>query len=518
MVKIVAGITAVAGILVLLQGTRFFILNVPDDGYYYLVVARNLAKGMGSTFDGVSLTNGYHPLLAFLLAGIFHVIPEIPLGDLRVAIALGILFHLLTGWILVLAMRRIGAAEHAELAGILYWLNPYAFLRSFGNMEPPLYALCLTMLLYLLLRFTADFKRPGGKILVPVLLGLVAGLTLLARTDAIFLVPLVGLYVLFTRPAGTRPALMRSLLFGTAVTLVVFPWVLYSWKHFDTVWQYSGMMKSFERWGTVNAMSVGAAVLETGNHFWIWIRKSLMTAPLMKYVFLVFLFGGIGFLGRKRRSGSRFGFRDLKTWFRSIPTAVWIYVLFIVIVGTYYSVSYRLIRGWYLVPSSILMSLISVHALRHYPVARTLWRSAAARRIVVGLLLAESILYPAVKLGRGIQREQADTFRMVEWASAHLDSGTRIGCFNAGIPAYFLDNPVVNLDGLMNNEMLGVFREKNLGPYLERRRIKYILDHEGMGPVIRNLAGEAWATAHLREHHSLPGPEKNRRLVIWEIY
>ena len=33
-----------------------------DDAYYYFKVAQNISEGHGSTFDGINLTNGYHPL------------------------------------------------------------------------------------------------------------------------------------------------------------------------------------------------------------------------------------------------------------------------------------------------------------------------------------------------------------------------------------------------------------------------------------------------------------------------
>jgi hypothetical protein len=45
-----------------------------DDSYFYLQIASNIVKGEGSTFHGITPTNGYHPLwmpfcvLAFLLA------------------------------------------------------------------------------------------------------------------------------------------------------------------------------------------------------------------------------------------------------------------------------------------------------------------------------------------------------------------------------------------------------------------------------------------------------------------
>lgn len=33
-----------------------------DDAFYYAQIARNIALGLGSTFDGIHETNGYHPL------------------------------------------------------------------------------------------------------------------------------------------------------------------------------------------------------------------------------------------------------------------------------------------------------------------------------------------------------------------------------------------------------------------------------------------------------------------------
>jgi hypothetical protein len=41
-------------------------LFLPDDTYYSLAIARNLAHGHGPTADGFILTNGFQPLVTFL--------------------------------------------------------------------------------------------------------------------------------------------------------------------------------------------------------------------------------------------------------------------------------------------------------------------------------------------------------------------------------------------------------------------------------------------------------------------
>src|SRR5262249_54593302 len=42
-----------------------------DDAFYYFGIARNVAHGHGSTFDGIDPTNGYHPLWMLLSVPIY---------------------------------------------------------------------------------------------------------------------------------------------------------------------------------------------------------------------------------------------------------------------------------------------------------------------------------------------------------------------------------------------------------------------------------------------------------------
>ena len=60
----------------LLSGLDFLELLhlIPDDAYYYSQIARNMAAGQFSTFDGgITLTNGYHPAWLFLITPLYWV-------------------------------------------------------------------------------------------------------------------------------------------------------------------------------------------------------------------------------------------------------------------------------------------------------------------------------------------------------------------------------------------------------------------------------------------------------------
>ena len=49
---------------------------IVDDAFYYFKTASNIAKGLGPTFDGEHLTNGYHPLWMGLSVLIYNFIPN----------------------------------------------------------------------------------------------------------------------------------------------------------------------------------------------------------------------------------------------------------------------------------------------------------------------------------------------------------------------------------------------------------------------------------------------------------
>ena len=64
----------------------------PDDGYYYLALARNFIRFGEWTFDGgVSLTSGFHLMQAYLLVGIYNLFHPNPEDFVRLGLGLSAL-------------------------------------------------------------------------------------------------------------------------------------------------------------------------------------------------------------------------------------------------------------------------------------------------------------------------------------------------------------------------------------------------------------------------------------------
>ena len=93
---------------------------IRDDAYYYYKIAQNISEGHGSTFDGINLTNGYHPLWMLICIPIFSLARFDPILPLRVLILVTGIFHVAT----TLILYRLVSKAISPVAGMLaaiYW-------------------------------------------------------------------------------------------------------------------------------------------------------------------------------------------------------------------------------------------------------------------------------------------------------------------------------------------------------------------------------------------------------------
>jgi len=90
-----------------------------DDAFYYLRIAHNVAAGRGSTFDGVAVTNGYHPLwelVCIALAPLFRAASEV---QIAVIVALQAGLNAFAAWMLYAALRRLHELAAAVAVALL---------------------------------------------------------------------------------------------------------------------------------------------------------------------------------------------------------------------------------------------------------------------------------------------------------------------------------------------------------------------------------------------------------------
>lgn len=191
--SLILGVYAVYMVFTTAIGTmsvlrRFF----PDDGFFYMVIARNVALGYGSTFDRVDPTNGYQPLWLVVLAVAYRLIgPLSPDAGQRLTLLLGVAGVLAGGVLFLRILQRVSCPPRFQPLAVAVYLGASAF-HSFG-MEAHL---GIALALWLILSVWDDWPAPERASLPlsrAAILGIAGALVVLCRLDnALFVGAVLG--------------------------------------------------------------------------------------------------------------------------------------------------------------------------------------------------------------------------------------------------------------------------------------------------------------------------------------
>jgi hypothetical protein len=210
---------------------RFF----ADDSYFYFQVAWNFARGMGSTFNNLMPTNGYHPLWMLVCAAVFKVVPSRPQAIHAIGAVIALL-NVLMLW----TVRRVLARVAEDLWPVAFVLIlPFCFVSQLGT-EGALSGFFLAQLMLLAYLMSESPSTKGA-----VLFSLMGTLAVLSRLDNIFIVSFVwvGVWIALGETGKRR---FRRLLLATLPIYGVM-WGAYigsNWIYFHTIEPISGLLKS----------------------------------------------------------------------------------------------------------------------------------------------------------------------------------------------------------------------------------------------------------------------------------
>ena len=171
-----------------------------DDAFYYFKVAQNISEGTGITFDTLAPTNGFHPLWMLVCVPVFALARFDLYLPLRVLIIVLAALNAGSGYFLY----RLFADQKARWAGwvaAIFWM----FLPSIHSIttklgvESGLNAFALIFFIYRisLLISIPNIKKSRPKDLLGV--SLAALLVLFTRLDNIFILVMVGVWLMFRK-------------------------------------------------------------------------------------------------------------------------------------------------------------------------------------------------------------------------------------------------------------------------------------------------------------------------------
>ncbi len=171
---------------------------VRDDAYYYFKVAQNVSEGRGSTFDGINLTNGYHPLWMLVCVPIFALARFDLILPLRLLTLVMAALSAVSG-ILLFRLLKKTAGEPLAMLAAAFWtldLGLHDIITQQG-METGLLALAI---IFLLRQMQLLDEKPDPLSSSDFIkLAITALVMLFSRLDSIYLLLLAGVWMIFRR-------------------------------------------------------------------------------------------------------------------------------------------------------------------------------------------------------------------------------------------------------------------------------------------------------------------------------
>lgn len=447
---------------------------VGEDGYYLLLAAWNLAAGQGLTGNFGEPITGIQPLVTLVYAGLAWVIQAfggdkfdlaravILAGAVNLVVFAGLVARLTVDLLDETADRALAATVAFTLAATSFYL-----FRTFTyGLETGLYLALIAAAVWLGLRVhRAGRAGPAAS----AALGLVIGLGGLARIDFGLVVAVAYLVLLATRRVGFASAVIT----GVVALAVVAPWFLWVKAVSGSFMPSSGPAQaSLVDLGSAfgRARTMGIAVAQNLTPWSFGATGAAAIAAAFAAAVALWLVAGRPKPARwiaAPGAGVHLGAWTLA--FAVLPVVYWAFF--------WAAHFYPRYTAPLAIPAIVAIGLIAART----PAGR---RVPFAAGLLAVLVVANGIFawrtHHAGRVGDG----HAVT---AGYVATKLPREARVGAFQSGVTGFYSEN-VINLDGKVNVEALEAMRTKTVEAYLDRARIDYVVDWEG---VVLGLTGEA---------------------------
>ena len=421
------------------HGSPAYLGLLEDDYFYYATVADNVVRAGHLSYDGVTPTNGFHPLwqLALTLLRFFcgRFGPAYYVGLTVIAVAAMIAtYELSVRFGRILGLRR----GVAEVLGAVFSLGT-ARLMTMG-MEA---VLGVPLLLWLLVAAASPAPLTAKR---AARLGLIASLAILARLDvAIAVGLLLAAYLVFVRPPMTTAVRLLAA-FGAGGVLL--PLYLAA-----NLWMF----------GTAFPVSALAKQLHTGLGFNLWYARTAALGTVYGPIVGVLLpLGAIAFALLWRRSR------------QCAPASMVgaIAVAFAFILWGINALSGWIFFGWYafpVVPAGLAAGAF-VWQQWGWLIAGRKVAAAALAILMLGLPTATAIRY---FIQHGPEWSVSDNALLAAGYDLAPRMRDRPGVYAmgaiAGVVAYAMDHPMVQVEGIM----------------ADRRMVEHVRNQDALEDVLR---------------------------------
>ncbi len=454
-----------------LEGFTFLWSKGPliDDSYIIFKISQDLADWVSGVIFSPRLTSGFQPLITLLYCPFFLLCWNAKELPIHLALSLNAFLGFFAHILLYCLLRRVASRSIATFLVSVWIWSPYVMNQTINGMETPL----ALLLLFSVLKYYWTIKqKPLTTCRSWCVLGLLLGIGFWTRVDlgmagVAIVIDQAWLAINDNRQSRFFRA-RNALLCALTALIVASPWLAFLIIKTGNIIPISGK--------GVHQITSLTFDYRNPNHpgfasmmFVRFIREFFLYQPLInlfKHVTWQFLISGLGLIGliiTLRDRKLRILFRPL--WFFQVI----ILVSYLVFIGGFWHLNR------YLYPVYSLMLFLHVAPLRYVEL------KLKERQWILSLLFLLIFIVYAFSYGfqyySYLSKPRPSRYvSAAQFVKRHISAEEKIGTFQSGTLSYWLDNQVINLDGVINKEAYLHVKDKTLGEYLDQKEIKYLVE------------------------------------------
>lgn len=461
------GYTVYVAIVILSAAPELRVQYIPDDAYYYFTLARNFSELRQWTFDsGISLTTGFHPLHAYLLAFVYGTLHPGPEDFVRIGVLSSALLFIPV-WFMGFVFAKHSKSIPIILLFVLFASSRNTLLNSISAVEWAWMVLFPSVYCYLFLR--ADEEKRQG---VPALVFICGLCGIWARTDFLFLPVAFVVAAVVERVLARDSTRLRNATIGLAGAAVGYAsYLMHNYLLTGVFLQSSAKMKLL--WIEVYGPAIGPFVRQVG---YLFGPDNWMTAVLGLGVVVAGIVSGVRVF-YSRRLSRRQAERPQDDQHLAAKRMVWVGCLFAVAgYHVFYAWNPAGMQSWY--TGNIVVPLFLLISLPLFGVGSSQRVSAGISAALIALVIGQAVNSRTFFSKPQWPHQQF----MYEGGRFLRDTAgdERVGSWNSGIIGYYQGGQVINLDGLVNNDIYSHAATNNLPSYIDEKSIRYLMDFERM--------------------------------------
>jgi len=444
-----------------------------DDSFYYFQIARNIASGIGSTFDGNNLTNGYHPLWLIITSLIFLLSNNSDIALLTI-FSLQWFLVIISAIILFFCLSKIEKIS-AFITTILFLSGNYTYAILFNGMESTLSFFLISLVFCIALKKRENYYRIDTNKYLLILI-MILTCQFLCRLEVWIFVTLwiimafISYYLFFKNK--NKLLLMRLFMLTFTLITISLIYIFINYKVFGLPFPISAYIKVTDHFTS--------DIMHTFKKH-IYAYCGLLSTPFLNkkisiYPFFITLLLLVSTcLQIKSIKNIKLNYNNILSILSLLPFLL--FILIFLCLAVWISSGHW---NWYLWPTlfaGFLSTFLLIKKIIVYFYERYYYF------IIILLLIFIAFGYYSVFKNKNLA-DWAPKKGMVmdytiKYIKEQIPRDERIIAFSCGIFTFFTNREIENFEGLVNSYHYYMSKKsiKNFRIYFKKKNIKWIIFH-----------------------------------------